>query len=699
MAVATALSLYFALAQWQTVLEPILVTGSHNQTPRFDIPASITSVDGDTLRSGKLQINLSESLARVPGINVQNRGNYAQDLQISSRGYGARASFGVRGIKLLVDGIPASAPDGAGQVGSFPIASAAAIDVLRGPFSALYGNASGGVIQLFTKPPPTKAEASASAAFAPDQTQRISVQGGLPTGELGGIAFNASRFATDGFRPHSSARRELINAKGEWQSGDHQLLLSAHQLDLPEAKDALGLTQAQLAENPDQTSTLAAQFNTRKSSRQNQLGGTWRWQVAPDFSLSAMSYLGSRDVQQFQAIAPAVQRASTHPGGVIDLARNVRGGELRASTFRPLAGSQLRLSVGATYDRQHEDRLGFENFRQQDALQVLGVRGTLRRDERNTLKSNDLFAQADWQGDALNLFLGARQSNLRMLSQDRFINANNPDDSGRLKFSATTPVFGALFKLSPDWRIYASTGSGFESPSLNEVAYSTSGQSGLNAKLKSARSQNVETGIKWRNSAGASASFALFRARTQDEIAALSNSGGRSVFRNVSRSLREGLEASYTLAISEDVDFYASASQIRARYLDGFLACGAPPCNTPNVPISAGARIPGVPKAQFFAELQARPTAGLTATLEVQHQGRVYANDSNSESAKPATLLGAMLSYQARRGDIDWTSSLRVENISNQRDAGSVIVNEANARFFEPRAPRTWLFSIEGSWR
>lgn len=683
----------------QRIIEPVVVTATRTAANPFDIPASVDVIDGETLTSGQLQVNLSETLARIPGINVQNRSNYAQDLQISSRGYGARASFGVRGIKVLIDGIPASAPDGAGQVASFALSSAERVEVLRGPFSALYGNASGGVIQLVSEAPPKSTRLSAGAAIAPNDTFRIGARAGFATGAAGGITLDASRFETDSFRPQSAARRDLFNAKGEWKTGAHSFGLLVNSINMPDAQDALGLTRAQLEANPDQTASVATQFNTRKITRQSQAGGTWAWKATDALNVNAMAYVGARDVVQFQSIATAAQNAPTHPGGVIDFSREFNGADLRASYAVPLANGSLKLTAGVSRDQQDEDRKGFQNFTGTGTAQRLGVVGALKRDEDNRLTANDLFAQADWQNDFANLFVGVRHSQLKMRSTDRYIAVGNPDDSGSLSFSATTPVAGASFKLSSNLRAYASAGRGFETPTFNEAAYRAGGQTGLNFDLKSATSRNYELGVKWRNGRGATATLAAFRSETNDEIAPLTNSGGRSVFRNVGRTSREGVEATFAMPLTERVDLYASANVIDAKYRDAFFACGAPPCTTPNIAVAAGAKIPGVPKQQAFFELRARPIEGLIASIELQHQGRVYANDTNSESARPATLVNAMLSYRKAWNKIAYTASLRAENLGDKRDAATVIVNEANGRFFEPRPPRAWMVSLEARYR
>jgi iron complex outermembrane recepter protein len=682
----------------QQKVEPIVVTATRTAVNPFDVPASVDVIDSETLRSGQLQVNLSETLARIPGVNVQNRSNYAQDLQISSRGYGARASFGVRGIKVVIDGIPASAPDGAGQVSSFALSSAERVEVLRGPFSALYGNASGGVIQLITEAPPKKTTFGASVAATSFDGMRYGIRGGASVGN-GGVAIDASRFETDGFRPQSAAQRDVLNAKAEWKTGAHSFGLLLTSLNMPDSQDALGLTRAQLDADPDQTASVATQFNTRKTTRQSQLGGTWRWTANDATQVNAMLYGGTRDVLQFQSIAAGAQGSPTHPGGVIDLDRSFMGGDLRVNHTMPFASGKLQLTAGLSRDEQDEARKGFQNFTGTGAAQVLGVLGALKRDEDNKLVANDLFAQADWQSEIVNALVGVRHSKLTMRSDDRYIVAGNPNDSGQLTFDATTPVVGASLKLSPALRVYASAGRGFETPTFNEAAYRAGGQTGLNFDLKSATSRNYELGVKWRSGRGANATLAAFRSDTKNEIAPLTNSAGRSVFRNVGRTAREGFEATFAMPLASAIDLYASANVIDAKYRDAFLACGAPPCTTPNIAVAAGAKIPGVPKQQAFLELRARPLANVTTSIELQHQGKVFANDSNTEFAKAATLVSLAATYAIPTATMNWTLAARVDNLTNRRDAATVIVNEGNSRFFEPRPPRTWMVSVEGRWK
>ena len=311
-------------------LEPVVVTGSRVETRVFDTPYAISVVDAEEIRAGGLMVNLSESLQRVPGLTVNNRNNYAQDLQISSRGFGARSSFGVRGLRLYTDGIPATMPDGSGQVTHFDLAGAERIEVLRGPFSALYGNSSGGVIALFSSPA-RKRELEFDLDLGSNDTAQARATFASPLQGGWDIRAGLSGFTTDGFRPHSSARRWLGNVRLGWQGERDQVVMLANAIDQP-ADDPLGLTRAQFDADPYQTTPEAIAFDTRKQAEQQQVGGQWtrRYGVKGFTETTLAAYLGHRSVTQWQAIPVATQANPRHPGGVIDFSRQYGGVDARA---------------------------------------------------------------------------------------------------------------------------------------------------------------------------------------------------------------------------------------------------------------------------------------------------------------------------------------------------------------------------------
>ncbi len=367
-----------------STLRPVVVTATRTEAEPLDVPASIDRVDGNELRLGRAQINISESLSGVPGLAARDRQNYAQDVQVSVRGFGARSTFGIRGVRLYVDGIPATLPDGQGQLSHVDLASVDHIEVLRGPFSALYGNSSGGVIQVFTE----------EGHGAP--RLKLSVEGGsygllrygaVASGNSGandsgvGYVVSVNQFSTNGWRDHSETRRGLFNAKLTTRpSDDDKLTLVANRVDMPQAQDPLGLSRAQLSANPRGVDPAASTFDTRKSMDQTQIGMVYEHRVDAANRLRATFYGGQRSTTQFQAIPIAVQANPLHPGGVIDLARNYGGTDLRWTWRNNLGGAPLTVVGGLAYDGLWEDRHGYENF----VASTTGVAGKLRRDERNT---------------------------------------------------------------------------------------------------------------------------------------------------------------------------------------------------------------------------------------------------------------------------------------------------------------------------
>jgi iron complex outermembrane recepter protein len=685
------------------LLEPVVIIGSGTEQRIFDTPYAVGVVDAAELRSAGPMVNLSEAMARVPGLVVNLRNNYAQDLQISSRGFGARASFGVRGLRLYSDGIPATGPDGQGQVSHFDLASAQRIEVLRGPFSALYGNNSGGVISMVSAAP-TERRYSIDGDLGSNGLQQWRL--GIEAPFEGGFSIraNVSGFEVDGFRPQSSAERTLANVRLGWDGAYDRVVVVLNSLDQP-ALDPLGLSRAQLDEfGPDYTTPQATLFNTRKETRQDQLGASWRhiFTGAGALSESALTaYSGQRAVTQWQSIPAAVQAPPTHPGGVIDFDRSYQGLDGRL-VWRWLleGGRSAQLVAGASVDSSSEDRRGYENFTGSGTNRMLGVTGNLRRDERNRVSTNDVYAQGHIKfAPAWSAALGVRSGRVKFRSDDNYIVPGaapgdpplNPDDSGELEFKYTNPVAALQFWASPELNLYASAGRGFESPTFNELAYKPSvngvPQTGFNSDLKAQTSRQFEIGAKWRAAAlGLALDAALFDARTDDEIAVASSSGGRTTFRNVGRTKRQGAELDLRWHISDRWRAQVAATYLDATYLDGLL-------------VTAGNRIAGTQRASGYAEVAWEPVPRAEVALEGRAQSDVPVNDANSDFAEGFGLLSlrARWKFDLGLGQLDMLG--RIDNLADRRVIGSVIVNDANSRFFEPAAGRTWLISARWSQR
>jgi iron complex outermembrane receptor protein len=677
----------------EALLAPVVITATQADAGAgpdlWRATAAIDSVDGAVLRDGQMQINLSEGLARVPGIVVANRQNFAQDLQISVRGFGARSTFGVRGLRLYVDGIPASAPDGQGQAANFTLGNAARIDVVRGPAAVLYGNSAGGALLLYTEDGEEPGLWRSGVAVGPDGLWRLSTQlrgtvGGDPATDSAPwrYALHIERFATDGQRPQSAADRSTAHMKLSRQQGDDHWLLQYQEQRL-NAQDSLGLTRAEFDADPGQTTASALRFDTRKSVRQRQLGAAWQHRFDAQQRLELMVYGGTRSVLQYQSIPVATQAPASHPGGVIDLDRDYAGMNLRwRRTHEDLAGGRLDWSAGLAWDWQGETRRGYENF----IGNQLGVMGRLRRDERNQARSADPYVQAEWSTPRLGLSAGLRQARVRYRSEDHFIVPGNGDDSGSMAWRGWLPSLGLRVNLLPTLVAHASVGRGMETPTLNEAAYRPAGASGLNTALAASAHNTVEVGLRGRHG-HAGWNLTLFETHTQRELTVLSNTGGRAIYQNAGRTLRRGLEFGAN-AQWGPLTASAALTLLQARYRDSFLTCDATPCATPTAPVAAGSRLAGTSPRRLWGELAWRLSPEWTWTVDMLHSGPVAVNDRNTDSAAGYTVWGSSLRWSRQWQRWSAQAFVRLDNLTDRRYAGSVIVNEGNQRYFEPGAGR-----------
>jgi len=681
--------------------QSVTVTATRVATPAFDVPASISLVtlapDTD-MRPG---INLSETLATVPGLLARDRQNYAQDVQVSVRGFGARSTFGIRGVRLYVDGIPATMPDGQGQVSNVDLGSAAAVEVLRGPFSALYGNSSGGVVQVFTEDGAGPPRLTVGTGSGSNGQQRRDLKLAGAQGPLDYVV-SVSHFQTDGWREHSAARRDIQNLKLGLRLGESgRLTVIGNGVELPSAQDPLGLSRAELQADPRGADPAARQFDTRKTLAQTQGGLVYDLRVDDAHALRAMVYGGRRTTTQFQSIPIASQANPLNPGGVIRLGRDYDGADLRLTTTTGgAAGGRWSVVGGLAWDKLREHRLGYQDFAGSGAGQVAGVQGALRRDEVNDVQDLDPYLQAGWQfAERWTLDAGVRHSRVDFVSHDRYVVGSNPDDSGSAHYAATLPVLGVLWALAPELHLYATAGRGFETPTLNELAYRPNGQTGLNLALAPARSDSIELGAKARSADLGELDVALFATRTRDEIVTLSNIGGRSTYQNVASTRRLGLELGWTRQLPGDLNVQAAYTLLAAQYTDGFLACTTTPCTAPKTPIASGNRIPGVARNALSAALSWAPPHGWRAGIAARALGRVFVNDANTDAAASCAVVDLSAGYLLPLGAWQWSAFGRVDNAAGRRCVGSVIVNEGNGRYFEPAPGRGFFAGLTGSVR
>ncbi|MDZ4250965.1 MAG: TonB-dependent receptor [Sulfuritalea sp.] len=671
-------------AESRLTTDQVVVTATRVAQNTFDLPLSIDVIGAETLGEGRSQINLTETAVRIPGVVVNNRFNAAQDLAVSSRGFGARASFGVRGVRIYADGIPITMPDGQGQTGTFNLDTAKSVEFMRGPFSALYGNSSGGVVQILTRDGAKTPTLGATLAAGSYDIQRLSL---IAEGQAGGLNYivNATDLESDGYRDHSRSSRQTLHAKLGYELNDAtRLTLLATSLD-QFAEDPLGLTETQYRQDPQQAGTNAVARNTRVYRKHTQAGMVIDHALSAQNTLTAMGYHGSRDNQQYQTLGAT--------GRVAAIDRQFSGAELKWTHNSMLAGSPFSLVAGLNYDTMKDVR------NQYNAAAGNLIPGATR-DELQKVNSFDQFVQASFEPtERWLLIAGLRHSQINFDITD---NIPAPvDGSGKLKFSNTSPVLGATFRLAPAVNLYANYGQGFETPTFIELTYIgnplTNGGAGPNLTLQPSKSKNYEIGAKALIADNTRANLALFRVDTENEIVTDLGNGATASFKNVGKTRRTGLELSVDSALPHNFNLYGAFSWMRAEFRDDFCT-GTPPC----VAVPAGNRIPGTYAATAYGEISWKhPASGFFSALEALRFGDTYTNDSNVQRADGYSLFNLRAGFAQTLGGWKLREFIRLENLADKVYVSSVRVNASQATTgaaFEPGARRNFLLGLSASY-
>jgi iron complex outermembrane receptor protein len=703
-------------------LAPLVVTATRSGESTFDLPVAIDVLDKAIIQDQKPMVLISEDLPRVPGTVVTNRGTYAQEEQIMIRGFGGRAQFGTRGVKLIADGIPASTPDGQGGPGLFDLGSARSIEVMRGGFSALYGNHSGGVVQVFTEDGSPEPTLSVRAMGGSDSTWIAGTKLGGQAGRLNYVV-DVSRAQTDGYRDWSRAAKEQANTKFTIAlDGGGSLGVIANALNLPDARDPLGLTAEEVKRDRRQAAPAARTFQTGRTLDNLQGGVVLDQPLGAADDLRVMAYIGTRSNEQYLAIPLVTQNAITASGGVSAFDRHFAGGNLLWTRSTTLADGPLTLILGGEYDRLSEGRKGY--------LNDLGERAALKRDEDNTVDSWGTFVQGTWGfAPRWSLDLGLRYTEVRFDSDDGFICTPdrvtapgtrpgtcsgspvpitatnlNPDDSGSRTYSAWTPALGLLYNLTPSINLYANLGKTFETPTFIELAYRPDGGAGLNLNLDPAVSRHYEIGAKVLLGADVRLNLALFQIDTDDELTVATNGGGRATYRNAPASRRRGVELLLESPLGRGFAGSLAATYLDSEFTEGFAACAGIPCRTvaPTLNVTtveAGNRIPGVPAFTLFGELSyAYEPLGFEAAVSLYGQDKVYVNDRNSETAPAYWLANLRGGFTQDLGGLRLSQFLRIDNLLDEPYISAVSVNASNGRFYAPGPGTTYLIGITASY-
>jgi len=659
-----------------TQLPPVVVeVGRGTHRSPLDLPFAVTVQTPDSSRPGQRHLSLDETLLLIPGLTVSNRNNPSQDPRISIRGFGARSAFGVRGIRVLRDGIPLTLPDGQTPVDYLDLESVGRVEVMRGSASSLYGNAGGGVIDLRTSDPlPGPVSVAVRASRGAFGSVRI-VGKASGTARSVGYQANVTRTESDGYRDYSRQRMTNGFARVTLDRGAGSYALDWLGVNTPVAQNPGALTRAQIEVDPRLADPLSIRKAARKAVTQSQFGLTGR-RTGARGEVEASAYAATRSLDNPLTFA------------IVDVGRATSGGNLRATLPFSLLGSDHRLTLGGEAQFQNDLRRNFVNCNDipqpttpTATCPIPGVeRGTLTLDQREIISSLGAYLRDELAlGERYILTASARADAVRFRVEDRLISATNPDDSGRRVLDAVSPMVGILARLSPSHSAYANVSSAFETPTATELGNRPTGTGGINRDLKPQRSTTYEVGVKGIAATGLQYSAALFATGVHDELIPfdIPASGGRRYFRNAGRTSRRGAELGLGGTVRA-LDLSGAYTYANYRFTDF----------TVDTAHYAGNRIPGIPRQTLQGSAALR-TGVATFVTEAQVADRMVVNDANSESSPGYAVFNARIVTGTGVGRSGAELTLGAQNLFNTRFVSSVNVNAAGGKFYEPGSQRS----------
>lgn len=685
-------------------LSPVVVTATRVEQNSFDLPVSIDVVDKRSIKDGQVQMTLSESLIRVPGITAQNRNQQAQDPQLSTRGFGSRSSFGVRGVRIYVDGIPLTMPDGQGQPGAVDLSAIKSIEVMRGPFSSLYGNSSGGVIQMISEDAPKTPEVGASFMYGSYGTQR-EILNAAGTEGIFEYMLNVSNFETDGYRDHSASRKKQATAKFKFNFSDSTKLTTLINWMDQDAQDPGGLSRANAGEpsaftSPKSVVASVDQSNTRVSRSHTQVGFNLEHAFNENNSINLITYVGTRDNLQYLALTSSSPVNAN--GRASSISRDFWGSDIRWSNKGSVLSLPYSLTAGLNYGIAEDARqdVNADN----GVMRLITVTGNtnygLNRNENNISKNFDQYAQGKLSLlESLDLHAGVRHTKVKLTVEDKFVTGTsaNGNNSGSVEYEKTNPVVGLIWKALPALNLYANYGQGFETPTFVEAAYTTSGANSTpNLTLKPSESQNYEVGAKAFIGDNTRVNLTAFKTDTKNELVVKDTASGRSAYGNADKTKRSGIELSVDSQLPNNFSLYGAYTMLDATFESDYSYT----YNGITKNIKAGYLLPGAYKTQIYGEVAWKaPSVGFFSALEGVHNSKVFVDDVNSDAAPAYTIFNVRAGFQQNVSNWRVSEYLRVENMFDKDYIGSIKVNDGNARFFEPAAGRNYMVGVSASYR
>ncbi len=647
-------------------LEELIVRSSRVEKSLLKLPSAVAIVNKDDIQLGRQQLGLDESLNRVPGLFSQNRYNFAQDLRIAIRGFGARANFGIRGIKIFVDGIPSTLADGQSGIDDVDLGSAQRMEVIRGPSSSLYGSASGGVISLFTEDGPARPFAETRFTIGEFNQQKYQFKVGGQYDRLNYLV-NASYLTMDGYRDNSELEHTLLNSKFRYDIDDSSsLTVIVNAVDSPTANDAGGITAADIAADPRQAQARNLSSNAGEEFDQQKIGFIYSKSFTENHQLTLRNYYLWKDFQTFLPIGTHIPFVPDD--GVVEFGRFFFGGGAQYTYTNSWFGRPNRFTVGFDIDIQKDDRQRF--------LNNAGIKGLLSFDQLEKAESYGFYFRNEFAIlDTLEFTFGGRYDMLDLSVKDRFL--ANADQSSKLDFDEFSPTLGLVWSPIPELHLYANYATSFETPTFTELAgpaRNTSFNTDLGGfnNVKAQTADSFEVGIKGNPYDRLFFDLAAYIMQVDDEISNVSTIGSRGVFSNADTD-RKGLEASVVVDIIDGLKLTAAYTYADFEF-DKFATNNA----------LEGNNLPGLPDNQFYAELAYTRDSGLYIVWDVLYVDKFFVNNANTTINKSSTVANLRAGYRGQIGNWAISPYLGLNNLFDENYNANVRINGFGGRLFEP---------------
>ena len=652
-------------------LSPTVVTVLRTSIELARAPYAVGISTREEIQRGKPGLALDEALAGIPGVQVDNRFNYALGERISVRGLGARAQFGVRGVRVLLDGIPMTTADGQTSLNNVDVATLSRAEVVRGPSSAIHGNASGGVIQLESDRGEDlggrRARGELRAGVGADGLVRYQLTTRGTIDNTFGVV-TVSKLDYDGYRDWNTADNTHVALHvGRYFASGTLGIVGNHVTY--EARNPGGLTKDLARTSPDSAFTANKyRWATGETGEQTQFGATWR-QTIRGAELEVAGHGLTRTID------------NPIPNTIVAIDRNAGGGRAALSLSPALSGRTLRVAFGAELQIQRDERRNFPND-----TGLHGGPATLDQLERVTNQA--LFAQLSYPVGKLTVMTGVRHDRIKFRATDHITAPT--DESGERDMSASSPSIGATFEVTPMLSLFTNYSTSFETPTTSELANQESGVGGFNPVLEPMRSRSAEVGANGRvNVGGVAGSYqlALYQSRVEDALIPfeIASAPGRQYFRNAGSTKHRGVEVGTSLALPRGLGLRGSYTHTEALFDDYKVTTGT------TTTVYDGKSVPGVAPNRGDITLSARVDK-IFADFDARFSSGMHVNDANTDTSRTAGYKVYGLRAGLRDltiGALTFEPHLGVFNLFDRRYMTSVVVNAFGGRFYEPGPPRS----------